>query len=208
LWDTLFMNLRLTRVLMVLVVAAAALAGFWLAQRLDHSAPALTSGTWLPQGRQVGEFSLIDQNNAPFGPARLKGAPTLVYFGYTHCPDVCPVTLLQLAQVVKADVVPGLRVVFISVDPARDTPPQLAQYMRAFDPDFIGLTGTPAMLQSVARRFGVAFERVDLPGGDYSMDHSSTIFLLDRRGRNVAVFNAPYDVKTLSADLKRAAGDL
>jgi protein SCO1/2 len=202
------MNLRLTRVLMILVVAIAAATGFWLAHRLDHSAPQLTSGTWLPQPRNIGEFSLIDQNNAQFTAARLHGAPTLVYFGYTHCPDVCPVTLLQLAQVVKTGVVPGLRVVFITVDPARDTPAQLAQYVHAFDSDFIGLTGAPAMVQTLAHRFGVAFLRVDLPGGDYSLDHSSTIFLMDARGRNVAVFTAPYDVKSLTADLRRAAGDL
>jgi protein SCO1 len=202
------MNPRLTRVLMILVVAIAAATGFWLAHRLDHSAPQLTSGTWLPQPRDVGEFSLLDQNNAPFTAARLQGAPTLVYFGYTHCPDVCPVTLLQLAQVVKTGVVPGLRVLFITVDPARDTPAQLAQYVHAFDPDFIGLTGTAAMVQTMAHRFGVAFVRVDLPGGDYSLDHSSTIFLMDARGRNVAVFTAPYDVKSLTADLRRAAGDL
>jgi len=188
---------------MILVVAMAAGMGFWLAHRLDHSIPALTSGTWLPQPRSPGEFSLVDQNNAPFTAARLKGAPTLVYFGYTHCPDVCPLTLLQLAQVLKSGVLPGLRVVFISVDPARDTPTQLAQYVHAFDPDFIGLTGTPAMLQTVAQRFGVAFLREDLPGGDYSMDHSSTIFLMDARGNNVAVFNAPYDAKTLTQDLRR-----
>ncbi|HEY1900636.1 MAG TPA: SCO family protein [Steroidobacteraceae bacterium] len=202
------MNLRSTRVLMILVVAAAALTGFWLAHRLDHSAPVLTSGTWLPTPRDPGQFTLVDQNNAQFTAARLKGAPTLVYFGFTHCPDVCPITLLELAQVVKAAVVPGLRVVFISVDPARDTPSQLAQYVHAFDPDFIGLTGTPAMLKTVARRFGVAYLRVDLPGGDYSMDHSSTVFLMDSRGHNVAVFNPPYDVKSLSQDLRRAAGDL
>jgi protein SCO1 len=202
------MKLRLTHVVMILVVALAAATGFWLAHRLDHAAPKLANGTWLPQPRNVGEFSLIDQNNAPFTAARLKGAPTLVYFGYTHCPDVCPITLLQLAQVVKTGVVPGLRVAFITVDPARDTPTQLAQYVHAFDPDFIGLTGSAAMVQTVAHRFGVAFLRVDLPGGDYSMDHSSTIFLMDGRGRNVAVFTAPYDVKSLTADLRRAAGDL
>ena len=193
---------------MILVVAAAALAGFWLAHRLDRSAPVLASGTWLPRPRDPGEFSLIDQNGAQFTAARLKGAPTLVYFGYTHCPDVCPVTLLQLAQVVKTGVVPNLRVVFISVDPARDTPTQLAQYVHAFDPDFLGLSGSAAMLQMVAQRFGVAYQRVELPGGDYSMDHSSTIFLMDARGHNVAVFNAPYDVKSLTQDLRRAAGDL
>ena len=193
---------------MILVVAGAAAAGFWLAHRLEHSAPQLTSGTWLPQGRDLGEFSLIDQNSAPFTAARLRGAPTLVYFGYTHCPDVCPATLLQLAQVLKSGVVPGLRVAFISVDPQRDTPTQLAQYVHAFDPDFLGLTGTPAMLKTLAQRFGVVFMRVELPGGDYSMDHSSTIFLMDARGHNVAVFNAPYDVRSLTQDLRLAAGDL
>lgn len=193
---------------MILLVAIAAVAGFWLAHRLDHSMPVLASGTWLPQPRDPGDFSLIDQNGAQFTAARLKGAPSLVYFGYTHCPDVCPITMLQLAQVVKTGVVPALRVIFISVDPARDTPTQLAQYVHAFDPDFIGLTGTPAMLKTVARHFGVAFERVDLPGGDYSMDHSSTIFLMNAHGDNVAVFNAPYDVKSLTQDLRRAAGDL
>ena len=193
---------------MILVVAGAAAAGFWLAHRLEHSAPQLTSGTWLPQGRDLGEFSLIDQNSAPFTAARLRGAPTLVYFGYTHCPDVCPATLLQLAQVLKSGVVPGLRVAFISVDPQRDTPTQLAQYVHAFDPDFLGLTGTAAMLKTLAQRFGVVFMRVELPGGDYSMDHSSTIFLMDVRGHNVAVFNAPYDVRSLTQDLRLAAGDL
>ncbi len=83
------MNLRAPRVLMILVVAIAAALGFWLAHRLDHSIPALTSGTWLPQPRDMGEFSLVDQNNSQFTAARLKGAPTLVYFGFTHCPDVC-----------------------------------------------------------------------------------------------------------------------
>jgi protein SCO1/2 len=202
------LNLRSTRVLMILVATVAALTGFWLAHRLDHQIPQLSSGTWLPQPRDPGDFSLVDQNSAQFTAARLKGAPSLVYFGYTHCPDVCPVTLLQLAQVVKSGVVPHLRVIFISVDPARDTPTQLAQYVRAFDPDFIGLTGDAAMLATVARHFGVAYERVDLPGGDYSMDHSSTIFLMDARGHTVAVFTAPYDVKSLTQDLRLAAGDL
>lgn len=193
---------------MILVVATAALGGFWLAHNLDRSIPVLASGTWLPHPRDPGEFSLLDQNGTEFTAARLAGAPSLVYFGYTHCPDVCPVTLLQLAQVLKSGVVPSLRVIFISVDPARDTPSQLAQYVHAFDPDFIGLTGSAGMLQIVAQRFGVAYQRVDLPGGDYSMDHSSAIFLMDARGHNVAVFNAPYDVKSLTQDLRLAAGNL
>jgi protein SCO1/2 len=95
--------------------------------------------------------------------------------------------------------------VFVTVDPARDTPAMLAQYVRAFDAEFIGLTGTPQMLERVTRSFGVAFMRVNLPGGDYTMDHSSTVFLLDAHGRNVAVFTPPYDLAQLQEDLRRAA---
>ena len=190
-----------------MVIVTAAL-GFWLAREVDRSQPQLASGTWLPQPRDLGEFSLTDQNGLPFTQDRLRGAPALVYFGFTHCPDVCPVTLLQLAQVRRADIIGGLRVLFISVDPARDTPPLLAQYVHAFDPDFIGLTGNEAMLDRLAHRLGIAFLRVDLPGGDYTMDHSATVFLLDARGRNVAVFTPPYDVPRLESDLRRAAGSL
>ena len=194
--------------MLAVLVLVCASAGVWLAREVDSSAPRLTSGTWLPRARALGEFSLTDQNGAAFTAARLEGAPTLVFFGFTHCPDVCPLTLLQLAKVKQSGVVPHLRVLFITVDPARDTPVLLAQYVHAFDPDIIGATGTPATLAEVTRAFGVAYERVELPGGDYTMDHSATVFLLDAHGRNVAVFSPPFDVQALTADLKRAAGRL
>jgi protein SCO1 len=202
------MTSKTTTLIIGCVALITAALGFWLAREIDRSAPQLASGTWLPQPRELGGFTLTDQNGLPFGADRLRGAPSLVYFGFTHCPDVCPVTLLQLAQVRRAGVIPGLRVLFISVDPARDTPPILAQYVHAFDPDFIGLTGSEAMLDRLAHRLGIAFLRVNLPGGDYTMDHSATVFLLDRRGRNVAVFTPPYDVPRLLTDLRRAAGSL
>jgi len=191
----------------VLILIAAS-AGVWLAREVDSPAPHLTSGTWLPQARAIGDFSLIDQNGAALTPARLAGSPTLVFFGFTHCPNVCPLTLLQLAKARQSGVIPHLKVLFISVDPGRDTPAVIAQYVHAFDPDMQGATGSAAAIARVARTFGVAYERVDLPGGDYTMDHSAAVFLLDSRERNVAVFSPPLDVKTLTADLARVAGQL
>jgi len=98
-----------------------------------------------------------------------------------------------------------MRVLFVSVDPGRDTPAVLAPYVHAFDPDFIGATGDPAEIARLARKFGVAVARVDLPGGDYTMDHSAAVFLLDRHGQIVAVFTPPFDVAPFAADLQRVA---
>lgn len=195
-------------VLLSVIAVCTGAAGFWLARELDSSKVELTSGTWLPQARSVGDFALQDQTGAPFTQAQLQGAPALVFFGFTHCPDVCPTTLFELAQVKRAAVVPHLRVLFVSVDPARDTPALLAQYLRAFDPRFIGLTGPLPAIERLTRLFGVAFARVELPGGDYTMDHSAALFLLDAHGRIVAIFTPPFDVKRLEADLHRAAGAL
>jgi protein SCO1/2 len=184
---------------------AAGLAGFWLAAQLDRGTPALASGTWLPRARPVVEFRLTDQSGQPFTRGELQGKPALVYFGFTRCPDVCPTTMEKLARVVRAAQLPDLRVVFVSIDPQRDPPPTLALYVHAFDPGFIGLTGEPKTLGSLAANFGVAVNRVELPGGDYTMDHTAAVFLLDREARIRAIFTPPFDVPTLVADLKRAA---
>jgi protein SCO1/2 len=135
----------------------------------------------------------------------LQGRPTLVFFGFTHCPDVCPTTLVTLAKVRRLAALPDLRVLFVSVDPARDTPAVLAQYVHAFDPDFVGASADAREIGRIAQKFGVAVARVDLPGGDYTMDHSAAVFLLDRRARIVAVFTPPFDVTPLAADLRRIA---
>src|SRR5215469_4438398 len=187
---------------------AAGLAGFWLAQQLDRGTPALASGTWLPRARPVGEFRLTDQSGQPFTRRELEGKPALVYFGFTRCPDVCPTTLEKLARVVRAAQLPDLRVVFVSVEPQRDPPPTVGLYVHAFDPGFIGLTGDPQVLAALATNFGVAINRVELPGGDYTMDHTAAVFLLDREARIRAIFTTPFEVSALVADLKRAAPSL
>ncbi|HYM26849.1 MAG TPA: SCO family protein [Steroidobacteraceae bacterium] len=193
------------RLLVALAALGAALGGFWLATQLDRGAPQLASGTWLPRPRAVQDFSLTDERGRAFTRADLAGTPTLVFFGFTHCPDVCPTTLVKLAQVKKSAPLAALHVLFVSVDPQRDTPPVLAQYVHAFDPSFRGLTGDPQALARLARDFGVAFSRVELPGGDYTMDHSAVVFLLDSGAHLVAIFTPPFDSAALRADLQRAA---
>ena len=202
------MTSKRARWLLALAAVCAALAGFWLAHQLDRGSPQLASGTWLPQSKPVIDFELTDTSGQAFTRRDLTGAPTLVFFGFTHCPDVCPTTLVKLAQVHRRAAIAGLRVLFISVDPQRDTPPLLGQYLRAFDPQFRGLTGDPRTIARLAANFGVAVNRVELPGGDYTMDHSAVVFLLDDSAHIVAIFTPPFDVAALSTDLARAAPSL
>ena len=183
----------------------AAVAGFWLARELDSSGPELASGTWLPRPKALDDFQLTDNSGKPFSLHDLQGKPTLVFFGFTHCPDVCPTTLVKLAQVKKTVGIAGLRIVFVTVDPARDTAPVVGLYVHAFDPDFVGLTGDEKSIDRMAANFGVAVNKVDLPGGDYTMDHSAVVFLLNTQGQVAGIFTPPFDTPRLVQDLDRAA---
>jgi protein SCO1/2 len=197
-----------TRLLLAAAALCAGLAGFWLAQQLDRDGPRLASGTWLPRPKLVEDFTLTDSSGRAFTRRDLGGAPSLVFFGFTHCPDVCPATLMKLAQVRRRAAVARLRVLFISIDPQRDSPPLLGMYVHAFDPSFLALTGEPRAIAAVAANFGVAVNRVPLPGGDYTMDHSAVVFLTDGAARIDAIFTPPFEVAALAADLRRAAPHL
>jgi protein SCO1/2 len=199
------MTIARARLLLAAAALCAALGGYWLAQQLDRASPRLASGTWLPRPKPVGDFRLTDTTGRAFTRDDLAGGPTLVFFGFTHCPDVCPTTLMKLAQVRQRAALEGLRVLFVSIDPQRDSAPVLGTYVHAFDPAFLGLTGEPASILALAADFGVAVNRVPLPGGDYTMDHSAVVFLLDARARIAAIFTPPFDVPALAADLRRAA---
>lgn len=184
---------------------SAAIAGFYLARQLDSSDSPLASGTWLNPPREVGAISLVDHTGKAFDRSRLGGQPTLVFFGFTHCPDICPTTLARLAEVKKAANLEDLRVLLVSVDPERDTPEKLAQYVNAFDPEFVGVTGSEEEIAKLTARFGVATARVELPGGGYTVDHSAVIFLLNSAGNIAGVFTPPFDTKAMAEDLRRAA---
>jgi len=202
------MTARLFWILVGLGALCAALAGFLLAAKIDSSRPVLASGTWLSEAKPVTDFHLIDSQGRPFTRAALLGGPTLVYFGFTHCPDECPDTLAALTRIKKQAAVSGLRVLFVTVDPQRDTPAVMAAYLAHFDPSFLGLTGDPAEIHRLAASLGIGITRIDLPGGGYDFDHTQAILLFDSRAREVGVFTPPFDARQLAQSLSRVAPEL
>lgn len=189
--------------LVVAITLAAALAGMYLASRtMRADVPALASGTAFPVPQPLAPFELVDVNGKTVTPEGLQGHPTLVFFGFTHCPDVCPTTLALLANVQREVAVPGLKIALITVDPERDTPEQMGRYISAFKGDLIGLTGRAPEIVKAQRSLGVASSRSDLPGGSYTVDHSATVFVLDSQARKLAVFTPPLRREALARDLR------
>jgi len=196
---------RRTILLVALIGAAAVLAGALLARMLGASSVPLESGTWLPQPRALAESHLQDLSGAEFDRNSLRGEPTLLFFGFTNCPDVCPTTLATLTQVQRTAPLPGARVVFVTIDPERDSAANLQVYLGAFSKSFIGARGDAAALAPLLKSLGAIAMRENLPDGSYTMDHSATLYLLDSRGRLVAVFTPPFSAPKLTADLRRVA---
>jgi len=138
-----------------------------------------------------GPFKLIDQNGNTITDADIKGRPFLVFFGYTHCPDVCPTTLFDVSEVMRAlgkdaDLTGAL---FITVDPERDTPAVIKDYLSSFDPHLRGATGDRAAVDTVEKAYRVYAKKVPTEGGDYTMDHTALVYLMDKQGRFVAPFS-------------------
>jgi protein SCO1/2 len=207
-WDNLLMTARLFWTLVGVGALGAALAGFLLAGEIDSSRPVLASGTWLADARPIADFHLIDSQGHGFSRASLLGHPTLLYFGFTHCPDECPDTLATLARVTKQARLPGLQVLFVTVDPQRDTPAVLAAYLRHFNPGFVGLTGDSAQIRRLAASLGIGITRINLPGGGYDFDHTMAILLFDPAAREVGVFTPPFDARQLAQSLRGVATEL
>jgi protein SCO1 len=196
------MNRRPLLLLLSLGVVAI-LAGAGLARMFATPAVSLDTGTWLPQPRPLAAFHLQDLAGHDFSTASLKGHPTLLFFGFTHCPDVCPTTLSSLAELQRLHPVPDTQVVFVSIDPERDSAAQLAVYLGYFDHNFIGVRGDQAALAPMLKSLNAIAVRENLPDGSYTMDHSATLYLLDRNGQLVAVFSPPFVAPRLAADLQR-----
>jgi protein SCO1 len=149
-----------------------------------------------------GPFMLVDDRGAQVTEAALKGKPTVMYFGYTFCPDVCPTTLTDLAQWMQmlgpdAD---KLNYVFVTVDPERDTPKVMHDYVSAFDPRIRGFTGTTDQIAKIAREYRVYYKRIPTSDGGYVMDHSAILDLIDAKGKFVGLI--AYQEKTTSAVAK------
>ena len=183
----------------LLVLAAGALVGWAV-----REGPKGAAGTVLASAIG-GPFQLVDQNGKPFGDADLKGKWHLVFFGYTHCPDTCPTTLNELSLALdrlgkERDAV---GIVFITVDPERDTPPVLKSYLAAFGPQFVGLTGSTSDIADVAHAYRIYFKKVPVQGGGYSLDHSSAILLLDPNGHFVKAYDEQSGAAAIASDLKK-----
>jgi protein SCO1/2 len=196
--------------LAILVALLSAVAGVSL-WRLQQAGPAtaFSSLLVLPEPRVLADFSLVDQDGAPFSLERLRGRWSLLFFGFTRCPDICPSTMLDLQQVNRSLEArqPGpatpWQVVFVSVDPERDAPAQLKEYVSCFDPRVLGATGAPEQLAPLALQIGVAFRIGEHAAGsqDYTVDHSASVFLTDPKGRLYGVFPPPHDADAMARDL-------
>jgi protein SCO1/2 len=190
----------------VLAIVAFAL-GLGLARGCLGPVPvAPERATAFAEPRALPPIQLIDQNGRVFDDDSLRRGWTLVFFGFTRCPDVCPTTLATLARArsALADLPPEAqpRVLLISVDPEYDTAERLAAYVRSFDPDFLGATGDPAAIAAVAAGFGVPHARVAAGTDGYTIDHGSGVFVVAPEGI-VAYSGAPHDAEVLARDFRR-----
>lgn len=173
------MNLRIVRTLLWGVVALAAIAAAYLYLR---PSPAEQQAEQFVLGAP---FVLTDQDGKRFDSRSLAGTPHVMFFGFTHCPDVCPNTLARLARLraQMGDQAEDLRILFVTVDPERDTPAALRDYVQLFNTPVTALTGSPQQIAEVTRDFGVYARKAPGEGGSYSVDHSSQVLLFDRRGK-------------------------
>jgi protein SCO1/2 len=152
-----------------------------------------------------GPFHLVDQDGRAVSDQDFHGQPLLVFFGYTHCPDVCPTTLFDVSEVMRrlgpeADRAAAL---FITVDPQRDTPATLKDYLSSFDPHLRGLTGSTDATAAVAKAYRVYYKKVPTEGDDYTMDHTAIVYLMDKDGHFVAPFSLRRTPEAAADDLRR-----
>ena len=136
-----------------------------------------------------GSFTLVDDSGTPVTEAALAGKPSVIYFGYTYCPDVCPTTLLDLSRWIgKLGSDAGkLNYVFVTIDPQRDTPQLMHAYLSSFDPHIRGFTGTPEQIAAIAREYRVYYRKIPGDGGNYTMDHSTIMYLMGADGKMVSM---------------------
>jgi protein SCO1/2 len=196
-----------SKVLSFALLCIAAAGGIILS-RHHPATPALTTGALLLPARPLGDFSLIDNHGRQFGPGELRGNWSFMFFGYTNCPDFCPSTLTTLAALTKrlrADkAITPPRVIFVSVDAKRDTPAQLDKYVPYFDPGFIGLTAPDQpRIEAIAKQWNVAVAVQPAADGNYTVDHSGAIFVIDPSGKLAAILTGPFTVEALSEDYRR-----
>lgn len=192
---------KVARTKIVAVLAAFLAGGLTLVAVIWFSLP----GQVAQPSSVGGPFSLTDQNGRAVTDKDFRGEPFLVFFGFTNCPDVCPTTLYEMSEVLRrlgpdADKTAAL---FVSVDPERDTPEKLKMYLSSFHPRVFGLTGTEAQVDAIKKEYRVYSKKVPLKNGDYTMDHTAVVYLMDKNGRFIAPFNLQRSADEAAADLRK-----
>lgn len=196
-------NLRRWRVPVLLIAGAATLAVLWSGQRApsgggwSQAPPEVRALLW-PEPQSLPAFRLTTQHGLDFGPESLHGQWGFVFFGYLHCPDVCPLTLHALREFRRALIerdrnAAGYRFVFVSIDPDRDSAQDMVSYLDYFDPAFIGLTGPPEALEPLTRALAVKVVAFENDGGVASIDHTSSVMVIDPQGRVVGALSPPHE---------------
>lgn len=156
-----------------------------------------------------GAFDLIDQNGRTVSDQTLRGRPYAIFFGFTRCPDVCPTTLSRMAALRKQLGADGdkFEIVFVSVDPKYDKPKDIGQYLDLFGTPIVGLTGSDAQIARAVKAFHVYYQKVPVPGGDYTIDHTASVFLMDRAGKFVTTIAHGEEQKVALEKLRRIISD-
>ena len=195
-----------TRSVRVLLVAGAFLTGLILCFAVILLVSGRVSTPSVTQIATIGgPFSLTDQNGRTVTDRDLKGLPFLVFFGFTHCPDVCPTALFEVSEIMRAlgPDADRVRVLFVTVDPERDTPAMLKDYLSSFDPHLSALTGDPEAVAAMAKAYRVYYKKVPLSEGGYTMDHTAIVYLMNKEGKFVSPFNIKRPPDVAAADLRK-----
>ena len=183
-----------------LALACIAAAAWWFAPRDEHAG----GGQRVQPPRALADFQLLDGDKQAFTRAQLQGRWSLLFFGYTHCPDVCPVTMSELAKTMpllqhaEDAAARAVQVVFISVDPARDTPELLKNFALYFNDHFIAVTGALEQLTALTDSIGARHQRLTGQGAEYRVEHSADVWLIDPQARLYAKFPAPQRAQELA----------
>jgi protein SCO1/2 len=199
-------------ILLFVLAVLALLFGLWTHHNTRNSLKNtpensnIVTATVLPQPKSIIDFYLTDDHNKAFTNANLQKHWTFVFFGFTHCPQLCPTTLAVLnkmyQQLVQNQANPLPQILFVSVDPDRDSPEQIHKYLQSFNPDFMGVTGTKDQIDGLTEQFNVMYAKVFADGDQshYMIDHSGTILLLNPKGQLYAIFSTPHDASAIAKD--------
>lgn len=185
----------------IAILAAVAVGVSVALHERTAAPPTLQAGTALPEPRALADFNLTDQEGQPFSREDLRGRWTLLFTGFTNCPDVCPLTVALMAELRRRLSRDDMQFLFVSVDPERDTPEVIGRYLAHFDPGLVGATGARADVEKFTTGLGLAQVVNPGIGDDYTVDHSTAFVLIDPEARLAGYFSAPHEPDALAADL-------